>query len=369
MTTVVYDHQIFSSQSYGGISRYFCEVAKLIGESDDLTLKILAGIYINEYLSLVSSKKILGYKRPLISLKTINSFFALNDRFTKIYANSFSPDIIHQTYYFSEYIAPRKTKIVITVYDMIHEKFKPMFSELDDFTSKKKMEAVDRADQIICISENTKNDLIEIFNIDPRKIEIIHLASSMNSDIDTSSINFDFSFPYILYVGARDGYKNFQTLLRAFANCENLKHDFYLICFGGSSFTIDELKLIYELGLNSVQIIHTSGSDQALAFLYKHSSAFVYPSLYEGFGIPPLEAMSLGCPVVCSNTSSIPEVVGGAAEFFDPNYPDSISVALKNVLYSSDKTNLLINMGFERAKSFTWEKCAAKTSAIYQSLI
>ncbi|MEM2154884.1 MAG: glycosyltransferase family 1 protein, partial [Nitrososphaeria archaeon] len=147
-----------------------------------------------------------------------------------------------------------------------------------------------------------------------------------------------------------------------------IKHDFKIVCFGGGLFSAEEIDLMIKLGLSEDQVIQISGDDKTLAHLYRNAAVFVYPSLYEGFGIPLLEAMSLGCPVICSNTSSFPEVAGNAAEFFDPYEADSIAVALENVLYSSEKSKHLVNLGYERVKNFSWEKCADETRSIYLSL-
>jgi len=138
---------------------------------------------------------------------------------------------------------------------------------------------------------------------------------------------------------------------------------------GGKKFSQDETNLIQSLGLSTNKIRHINGDDQDLARLYRQASAFVYPSLYEGFGIPLLEAMSFGCPVVCSNTSSFPEVAGNACEFFDPYDHDSIAHALEKVLFSTELSKQLVELGKERIKSFSWEKCAAQTYAVYATLI
>ena len=99
------------------------------------------------------------------------------------------------------------------------------------------------------------------------------------------------------------------------------------------------------------------------------ASIFVYPSLYEGFGIPLLEAMALDCPIACSNTSSLPEVVGNAAEFFNPQQPDSMTNAIENVLFSSDKSTELVKLAREQVKKFSWEKTAKETKEVYLSLL
>ena len=120
-----------------------------------------------------------------------------------------------------------------------------------------------------------------------------------------------------------------------------MKNDFCVLFFGGGKFNKNEKGLIGWLDLTENDVIHLSGSDELLAKLYSDATAFIYPSKYEGFGIPPLEAMSYGCPVVCSNTSSIPEVAGNAAEMFDPYNIDSIRETLENVIYNSEKMKIL----------------------------
>ena len=115
-------------------------------------------------------------------------------------------------------------------------------------------------------------------------------------------------------------------------------------------------------------VIHLGGGDDRLATLYRGASAFIYPSKYEGFGIPPLEAMHLECPVICSMTSSIPEVVGEAGEYFDPDDAESIRHAIERVLQSSDRRSELIALGRSRCNLFSWERCARETLDVYKRL-
>jgi glycosyltransferase involved in cell wall biosynthesis len=124
-----------------------------------------------------------------------------------------------------------------------------------------------------------------------------------------------------------------------------------------------------QLGIDESKIIHIVGDDDILANLYTHASAFVYPSLYEGFGIPPLEAMSFDCPVVCSNVSSIPEVVADAGEYFNPYEIDSIVDALEKLLFCSERFQELIIRGKKRLKHFSWDKCTYEHSLVYKSLV
>jgi glycosyltransferase involved in cell wall biosynthesis len=249
---------------------------------------------------------------------------------------------------------------------MIHERFPNSFSR-NDVTRRAKSAALQRADHIICISENTRRDLIETTGIPIEKTSVVHLGYSLTA-MSRSALPPIPEVPYLLYVGARDGYKNFEGLLAAYARSD-LRNAFSLVCFGGGNATPRESSLIQSLGINPANIIFLHGSDSALSSLYASASAFVYPSLYEGFGIPPLEAMSFGCPVVCSNTSSMPEVVGDAAELFDPNDLDSMCTALEQVLLSTHRSQQLVALGHERIKLFSWEKCARETLDTYKRVL
>ena len=365
MIKVVYDYQVFWWQKHGGISRYICELAKHISESEDFDVKILAMAYETEYLKKLEPSLVLGFPVPQIP-KTGKIRKAINGGLSKIWLQNNPPNIIHETYYSTESLAPQNTTVVTTVYDFLHEKFSESFPGYR--TSKEKVESVKRADHVICISENTKKDLIEILDVEPKKVSVVHLGVSYNFGGNNQG-DVKKTHPYIFYVGARGAYKNFQRLLQAYAGSNRLKDSFNLVCFGGGSLSSEELSLINALGLPRDKVLHVSGNDATLADFYQGASVFVYPSLYEGFGIPPLEAMMLGCPVACSNTSSMPEVVGNAAELFDPAEPESIADALEKVLYSTERVNNLVKLGKERVKLFSWQKCAEKTRLVYSSLV
>jgi glycosyltransferase involved in cell wall biosynthesis len=172
----------------------------------------------------------------------------------------------------------------------------------------------------------------------------------------------------LLYVGLRGGYKNFERLLQAVACSKSLRDDFDVVAFGGGSFNTAELALIQRLNFAPNQIRQNSGSDQSLSEAYSAATAFVYPSIYEGFGLPPLEAMAHSCPVVSSNTSSMPEVIGDAAEYFDPLSLDDIASAIERVVLSNALTQSLIERGRLRAQRYTWKACAAQHLQLYDSL-
>ena len=252
---------------------------------------------------------------------------------------------------------------------MIHEKFASSFPHADK-TARYKALAAARADHVICISESTRRDAIEILGLPSEKTSVVYLGFDLMTTAGARAEEPVLSArePYLLYVGNRGGYKNFLRLLEVCGGSPQLKAGYTLICFGGGAFHEDELKTMHRLGLDRGQVTQIGGEDQVLATLYKHAVALIFPSLYEGFGIPPLEAMSYDCPVVCSNTSSIPEVVGEAGEYFDPADTESMCAAIERVVMSESHRQSLIAKGRARLKCFSWDRCAAETLDIYRKL-
>ena len=365
---IVFDHQIFGWQSYGGVSRYIYELAQCLATSCRQDVTVVVPLYVNQYLRQApKSLKVLGLpikpiRRTGRILRTINWAMAWP------IIRYLQPDIVHETYYSASRIAPKSAKVVLTVYDMIHERFSDQFSTFDS-TIKEKAIAVARADHIICISKQTRQDLIKLLGVNPAKTSVVYLGFSLTSKPVSLQKVGSLTRPFLLYVGGRAGYKNFEGLIRAYSESTKLKNDFDLICFGGGTFTSKEISLFQQLNLATDTVCQVSGSDTVLAGYYQAAIAFVYPSLYEGFGIPPLEAMSFNCPVVCSNVSSIPEVVGNAGLMFDPNDTQSIKLAIEQVVGDSALREVLIARGQERIKQFSWERCAQETLDVYRKVL
>jgi glycosyltransferase involved in cell wall biosynthesis len=364
---ILFDHQIFYMQQYGGISRYFYEIANRIAEAEGNKVEIFAPLYVNEYFRNDCMVRPQGIKIPLLP-RSGRVMAAVNTAISQLRVRSRGDvDIYHETYYSMADCCPRKAKRVITVYDMIHEKFAESFPQRDR-TREIKAHAIRRADHVICISENTRRDLIELVGIPEEKTSVVYLGYSLAMGGDATKPVVG-EKPYILYVGQRGWYKNFESLMRAYASSALLKNGFSLVCFGGGAFTARERALMESLKITSSQVMHLSGGDDILAGLYAGAVVFVYPSLYEGFGIPPLEAMSFGCPVVCANTSSLPEVVGDSAELFNPADEADMCKALERVVTSTERANFLIERGRERCKQFSWEKCASETLDVYKRVL
>jgi len=256
---------------------------------------------------------------------------------------------------------------------MIHDLF-PQYRGKMDRTPEYRRETIARADAVICVSESTRRDLVRITGIDPGKTHVIHHGFEIAGDpgdlnsMELALLDSLLEIPFLLYVGGRNNYKNFKGMLHGFAKTSMAK-EVAIMAFGGGAFTAEELASAQSLGIPTKNMLQAGGSDALLRALYRNALAFIYPSTYEGFGFPPLEAMSEGCPVISSNASCMPEVVGNAARFFDPEDEDSIKDAIQEVFDSGELKKALISRGKDRLVDFSWVKCANETMTIYQSIL
>ena len=359
---ILYDGVIYNTQPTGGINRYF---ANLI---DGLPSDIAPSLTTHQIPSVTWPQsprlKVLQYRkfRPRRVSNKLEKFY-----FNRV-ASPGNFDVFHPTYYaplvsrnWDDYHCP----IVITVYDMIHELFADELDPTGGFGQQKK-QAIAAADVVLCISKHTKSDLIKHYGVRESKIKVTYLAADLNADLSHGAEAVP-KRPYFLYIGTRTSYKNFAGLIKALSQVVQTNVDFVL-CVVGSPFTETEKNSIANHGL-SANVEHVGyANDNYLAKLYRCSLAFVYPSLYEGFGIPPLEAMQCGTVVVAANVSSIPEVVGDGGLLFDPHASDELSDILLALLDGSIAREPLIARGHQRAKLFSWEKTVAETVGVYRSL-
>lgn len=356
---IFFDSQAFVLQKFGGISRHFVSIFENF-DKINVDYDVMAPYHRNVYLRDLNhygiNKKFIDFHIP----KSSRLIISLNKILSAPYVTRFRPNVFHHTYYYSQPV--RGASNVVTVYDMTHEVLSNKFSPFND-TTRNKLRVCSTMDHIVAISNSTKSDLVNYFDIPDNKISVIHCGYNKLSFSDFSPVDFS----YVLFVGNRGGYKNFVCLLRAFSSSSMISKNFKLVAFGGGSFTRDEKKLIKSLRLEA-EVLHMSGDDFILGTLYKHASLMVYPSMYEGFGFPPLEAMSLGCPVVCSNTSSMPEVSMEAAVYFDPANFDELRSVIEDTLLNPARLEFLRTKGFERVKSFSWEKCAIESLNLYKKL-
>ena len=357
-------------QEYGGISRYICSLALELSKIEGVDSRIFAPLHFNQNLSLATGVSGRGFRLPKLNSKLFRLALMAGTFLAKKSINAFHPEILHETYFSLDGYCPVGAKRVLTVYDMIHEKYANSF-EGSVGTSNPKRIAAKRADHVICISESTRKDLIDICGIPREKTSVIYLGVDdiFSSNPQETDLQLNLPENFLFYVGKRDGYKNFDRFLKAFAALTSIKKEFSIVCFGGGVFTPSELVVAKDAGLRPGQLVHYVGGDDLLAAIYRQAYALVYPSIYEGFGLPPLEAMASGCPVICSNASSLPEVVGDAGEYFDPLHQDSMMIAIENVLTSPKRHEGLRDNGFIQASKFSWSKCAKETMREYQKLL
>jgi glycosyltransferase involved in cell wall biosynthesis len=364
---IMYDHQAFILQKYGGISRYFFELAKEFNKMDSVEIDIPLLMSNNHYMSKKEYTKHIDVLANLEFRGKHRTFNVLNKLYSIRQINRQYFDIFHPTYYdlyFLKYIGSKP--FVLTVYDMIHEKFSDMFS-VNDRVSKYKKLLVEKAVKVIAISESTKKDLIEIFGTDESKIEVVYLGNSMEVD-NQKSFNIKLPAKYILFVGSRGGYKNFDRFLNAVSKLLKEDKDLHLICVGGGGFSTDELVKIETMKIKN-QVTQYNLNDDTLAYFYSKALAFIFPSLYEGFGIPVLESFACGCPLICSDTSSLPEIAKDAAVYFDPYSEDSIYEAVKEVISNKELQDEMKKKGFEQLKKFSWKKTTMETKKVYESVM
>ena len=363
---IFYDGEIYATYSnrVGGISRYFDNLISRLPE--------------NFYPVLTTARDRNGSHPNHPNLKLCYYDFNFRPRaISKIFRNKyfqslsshFHPQIAHPTYYLlmtGREISEYKCPTVITVYDMIHEIFAESVKGFRQVVAFKK-KALFSSQSILCISENTKRDLLDRYPSLEDRVTVTLLATELNKNYICHS-NPVPEKPYYLYVGSRESYKNFDRLLLAFSHIVT-KFPEILLCVVGASLNRAESKRIVELNLARHIKCYSSASDSQLATLYNSSIALVYPSLYEGFGIPLLEAMSCGTTVIASDSSSIPEVVGDAGLLFDPTSTDELVDQLLVFLNNSSKRELFLEKGKEQVKKFSWEKTTSETVTVYKSLI
>ncbi|MDR2057876.1 MAG: glycosyltransferase family 4 protein [Dysgonamonadaceae bacterium] len=356
---VLYDNQIFSMQQFGGISRYFYELIRILKNDIHYSLPIvfsnnhyLQNLDITTFRTFFPNHKFKG-RTTIIQL--------FNYLLQRKFFNS-DYDIFHPTYYnpyFLKYI--KKKPFVLTIHDLTYEKF-PVKLLQNDWTIRGKKILVEKAGQIIAVSENTKKDIVDMLHIEPDKVRVIYHGCSLKPCYEK---RMNLPDRFLLFVGERGGYKNFENLAKAFSSLLQVDNELKLVVTG-RPFSPDEQFFFKSLRIEK-NVIHYFTDNESLAELYSSALAFVYPSVYEGFGIPILEAFTCGCPVILSRSSCFPEIAGNAGVYFDPFNVDSIIESIKSVMFHHSFRNELIEKGKERSKYFSWEKTAKETLKLYQS--
>lgn len=335
------DGLIYSLQSHGGITVYFNEL---------LQRSFAHGLACRTIVYDGASGHTAALPGNVVKLKL---------RFAERYRHCPVPNdvsLFHSSYY---RLPDRPIPTVTTVHDFTYERF--VNGPRRWLHSWQKFDAIRKSQAIICISESTRTDLLHFLpDVPPERVHIVHNGVGDAFFPMELGVDAEKGRPFVLFIGARAGYKNFTLVVETLARFPDLG----LVCVGGGSLSANELALVNENLDGRYQ--HLTGiSDQTLNMLYNHAYCLVYPSAYEGFGIPVLEAMKAGCPVIAFNGSSIPEVAGDAGLLLDQLTTDALEDAFHVLDYSTCRLTLRLN-GLNRAKLFSWEKTFEDTARVYE---
>jgi glycosyltransferase involved in cell wall biosynthesis len=352
-----FDDQITMYQPRGGVSRYFVELVR--GLRADPSLGVSVDFDWHEATN--EHAVAAGLGRP--ARRWRREIDGLARRFA---GPGPEPDLVHPTWYFPQRLPPRDgPPIVVTVHDMIPELMPEFFPGGSPHLAKDAY--VRAATAIVCVSESTRRDLLAICG---------PLAATTHVTYHGVGSEFRPGVPpppavpgdYLLFVGNRGLYKDFAVALEAFAGIRSLRPEISLVAAGPRPFTPAEAAEIARLHLaDAVRFLDVS--DRALPGLYGHALALLYPSRYEGFGLPTLEAMASGCPAVIADSSSHPEVGGDAVLYFEPGDAAGLGSQALRILDDAALRADLIQRGIERAQAFTWQRTAAQTAAVYRGVL
>jgi glycosyltransferase involved in cell wall biosynthesis len=262
-------------------------------------------------------------------------------------------------------------KTITTVYDFsfyLHPEWHP--KERVEYFSKNFFKRIKKSDFIITISKYVEKEALEILKIKDSKIMTIHPGcNDVFNPVENEKIKIKPTENFILFVGSIEPRKNLLSLLKAYLLLpEYIRKDFKLLLVGFKGWGNKQIVELLGKLKGTVDYLGYVNSEE-LAELYREASCFVYPSLYEGFGLPPLEAMACGCPVVVSNVTSLPEVCGDAAYYVDPYDVESIAEGMYKVLTDEAMRRNLIEKGLERAKLFSWEKAAKEHLKVFEEVL
>jgi glycosyltransferase involved in cell wall biosynthesis len=364
---IFYDHQAFSLQDAGGVSRYQYELVRSLQAATNLQFAVLMGLNSSvlpfQDLGNVQTR-ILSWKT---GLKPGYFRYGLNEMMSAVRAQSLGQfDIYHVMLYRAIPFVHRR-RLVVTHHDCTHERFPNLFHNAS-FIMERKRKLFAQADAIICVSHSSRRDLLHFYDVDEDKTHVVHHGfSPLQLDSTRAETTAESRVPYLLYVGSRSEYKNFPLLLEAFSR-SGLSSDYRLMVVGGGEFSAEEWARISSLGLAGRITMIPKATDATLAHAYRHAALFVYPTLCEGFGFPPLEAMSLNCPVLVFRTSSLPEVCGNAAFYFEASDADELSGALVSTLQDLPGLATRRKLGEQQIRLYDWSRAARETLEVYRAL-
>jgi len=369
---VIVDGIIYQYQSYGGISRLYSEILPRMCTMDDsIHISLLTSVGLNTPLPVHSHihqcylPPVERFLRPTQLWWPFITHIRVS--IARLKMKIAKGSIWHSTYY--TMLPKWDGPVVVTVVDMIYERFGHLFNGLmNDLFRTQKRRCVVTADIVVCISETTKRDVQEFYSIDADKIEVVPLAFSKSFRL-LNKIERSFfqaiKRPFFLYVGDRPHYKNFQGLLHAYSAWMGEKEVDLIVV--GKPWSREEKRSLSDLHITDRVHLWKHVDDQTLCFLYNQALAFIYPSFYEGFGIPLLEAMACGCPVVASRIPSTIEIAGECPIYFEPKDTGDFLTAL-DTAFSEGRSSERVRLGLNLVNRYSWDNTARQTLEIYRGL-
>ncbi len=378
---ITIDGLVYENPTQGGIARIFREVLPRLCDLDPyLRLRLLVGQERSSLPQHAHIERVLLPTLPRLPLRLPGWGYAQRRwRERGIQTAVSSPTLWHSSYYT---LPPKNGRFptLQTLYDTIHEQLPHLFaSRGDERLRQQKRQALQTADGIVAISETAKREACGLYTLDPARVWVMPLAASpvfrvlAIKDFADSADSSAFirarprpvKRPFLLYVGSRIHYKNFAGLLAAYAVWPGRTE--VALRLVGRPFSAAEQQQVQALGVAEQVVVETAVTDERLCELYNQAAAFVYPSLAEGFGIPLLEALACGCPVVASRIPSSQEVVGELATWFEPGEQDSLVAGLETAV-SQGRQPERMQAGVARAAQFSWQQTAQILLGVYQAL-
>jgi glycosyltransferase involved in cell wall biosynthesis len=355
-----------------GIGTYVRNLVRAMAqlESDNRYL-LLVGAHGAEALAdLPPSFELVSERSRVYSLQEL---FALSWRLWRL-----DLDLYHATHYVLPLVLP--CKAVVTIHDIIHLLY-PEFlpSRLAFFYAQRMIRSsLERSARVISVSQNTRSDLLRLFEVDGRKIEVVYngVEATFHRRLPPDELSawqqrLGLRQPYLLFVGNPKPHKNLDNVIQAFAKAQAI-HPFEgeMVCVGGQpEADLRTRQRAESLGVADRVRLLGQVADEALPAIYQGATLFLYPTLYEGFGLPVVEAMASGVPVITSNTSALREIGEGSAQLVNPLDVEALARAIAHSMADPEHRSSLAELGRRRAREFTWERAARRTLAIYKSVI
>lgn len=351
---VLFDHQIFN-YVFGGAAKYF---VMLLSHLPRECWECTAIASSSEYIKRKALMKYLPYE---FRGQTVLMEY-LNRPYTNCIMRQGQFDVFHQTNFGTYCLKSLGNKPMVTTY---HDSNLSTIDPHPEIVERQRI-SLERADAVICVSNHTKNDMLRLFHLDAQKVKVIYHGIE-RTDMSVLAEQRVVKDDYILYVGRRSAYKNFRKFIEVFSEL-HLKYPKIKVVCTSNVFSKEEQMRFKELGIEDC-MIHVAADETTMLRLYRDALFFAFPSFYEGFGMPILEAWSCGCPVVLSDASCFPEIAGSGGLFFKPESKEDMLRQFDAVLSDSCLRKKLVLNGYERMKRFSWEKCAEEHMQLYRTLL